>query len=278
MHGNCNNNGYVIAPFVMKTYQMVDNSNTDMLISWGRENNSFIVFNPLEFSRSLLPVYFKHNNFSSFVRQLNTYGFRKVDPDRWEFANEYFLRGQTHLLHNITRRKKRHHHDHNKSKHEVIDEDDDNEQIRAEISKLKQEKKSLETQLVTMNKRLEATERRPRQMMSFLCKVAQEPEILSRVMQEKEKRHVIMLGNDDKRRRVNVVGGNTYMGSSSSSMEDQCSPISSPDYVGTSYGGFPAVEPPLNGGGFGTVVDLENVLTTNPQPDPFSMLGGSFLS
>ncbi|KAA0061556.1 heat stress transcription factor C-1-like [Cucumis melo var. makuwa] len=157
-----------VAPFVLKTYQMVTDPTTDDLIGWSKGNNSFIVADPLELSRRILPSYFKHNNFSSFVRQLNTYGFKKVDPDKWEFASQWFLR-------------------------------DDDGEIAIEISKLKQEQRALELEVESMNKRIEATEKRPQQMMAFLSKIMDNPEILPRIILQN---HRVRRQLPSKRRRL----------------------------------------------------------------------------
>ena len=66
-----------IPPFVQKLSSFLDSGNTD-LIRWSDDGRSFIVLDEDEFARTLIPELFKHNNYASFVRQLNMYGFHKT--------------------------------------------------------------------------------------------------------------------------------------------------------------------------------------------------------
>ncbi|XP_048568386.1 heat stress transcription factor C-1a-like [Triticum urartu] len=182
------------APFVAKTYQMVSDPRTEALVRWGRDSNSFVVTDVAGFSELLLPCFFKHGNFSSFVRQLNSYGFRKVHPDRWEFAHESFLRGQTHLLPLIVRRKKKRgetscsslvgggeQHVMANIGEEVEEEEDDEgrEALLEEVRRLRQEQTAIGEQLAQMARRLQATERRSDRLMPFLARLDEDPNATS---------------------------------------------------------------------------------------------------
>ncbi|KAK6914001.1 Heat shock factor (HSF)-type, DNA-binding [Dillenia turbinata] len=209
-------------PFLNKTYEIVDDPNTDPIISWSKGFNSFVVWDVQALSISLLPNYFKHNNFSSFVRQLNTYGFRKIDPDRWEFANEDFIKGQRHLLKNIRRRKAP---NSPQSPHEVFDScvevgrfglDGEVDQLRrdrqvlmAELVGLRQQQQDTRAYLQALEQRLEGTERKQRQMMTFLAKAMRNPTFLQQLVQHNNIRQELEEVLNKKRRRPIEQGFST---------------------------------------------------------------------
>jgi heat shock transcription factor, other eukaryote len=82
------------------------------LIRWSDDGNSFVVLDEDEFAKTLIPELFKHNNYASFVRQLNMYGFHKKvglsdnsmraserkNKSPSEYSNPYFRRGHPDLL------------------------------------------------------------------------------------------------------------------------------------------------------------------------------------
>ncbi|KAG2171826.1 hypothetical protein INT43_008206 [Umbelopsis isabellina] len=103
------------AAFVNKLYRMLEDPEMQDLISWSPSGDLFSVANPTQFSKVVLPQYFKHNNWQSFVRQLNMYGFHKVndmihhsnitnESQAWEFRHPSFRRGGILELQNIKRK------------------------------------------------------------------------------------------------------------------------------------------------------------------------------
>src|SRR3546814_6087388 len=66
--------------FLRKTFHMINSAPHD-ICCWSDKGDTFVVKDPELFAAHVIPQFFKHNNFSSFVRQLNFYGFRKVKSD-----------------------------------------------------------------------------------------------------------------------------------------------------------------------------------------------------
>lgn len=52
-------------------YSIVNDSQTDHLICWTQQGDAIWIPDASAFSKAVLPRYFKHNNWQSFVRQLN---------------------------------------------------------------------------------------------------------------------------------------------------------------------------------------------------------------
>lgn len=146
-------------------------------------------------------------------------GFRKVDPDRWEFANESFLRGQKHLLKGIRRRKAPPNPSFQQNAFGVCVEvgrfglEGDIDQLRRdkqvlmmELVKLRQQQQNTRDHLQAMELRLQGTEQKQQQMMNFLARAMQNPTFLQQLVQQKDKRKQLEEAISKKRRRPIDLG------------------------------------------------------------------------
>lgn len=138
--------------FLRKTYSMIDTCNPD-IASWSTDGLAFYVKDPDRFATEVIPAYFKHSNFSSFVRQLNFYGFKKIKNSEtilikdeeseesrfWRFRRDKFQRGRPDLLVHIR-----------KTNHEQTAEKQEVDSLKYEVAQLKNALAAMRGELQSM--------------------------------------------------------------------------------------------------------------------------------
>ena len=94
--------------FLMQLYQILEDKNNEKIIHWGNDGKYFIIENLYDFTEKILPKYYNHSNYASFVRQLNKYNFHKlkITPNENAFQNSLFIKGQKNIISNILKKKK----------------------------------------------------------------------------------------------------------------------------------------------------------------------------
>jgi len=97
-----------VAPFLIKLFEIVSSPASDNLVCWSEYGDSFKIVDRSKFAQDVLPLYFKHDNLRSFIRQLNIYGFQRVPNasgrDRtMEFQHAMFTRNGIRNLKEIKR-------------------------------------------------------------------------------------------------------------------------------------------------------------------------------
>ncbi|CAD8049932.1 unnamed protein product [Paramecium sonneborni] len=94
-----------IPTFILKTFQMLEDQKNTNVISWTSQGTAFIVYNQILLEKEILQNFFKHSNYSSFVRQLNLYNFKKVKSKEGQiFKHKCFRKGLKSMLQFIKRK------------------------------------------------------------------------------------------------------------------------------------------------------------------------------
>lgn len=131
-----------------------------------------------------------------------------MNPEKWEFANEWFLRGQRHLLRTIRRRKTSPNIHQSASSRQaetgmgsscvevgrfgMVGEIDrlkrDKQVLMVELVKLRQHQQNTKAYLKAMEDKIKGAEVKQQQMMSFLAEAVRNPEFVEKIMQQRDMR------------------------------------------------------------------------------------------
>eukprot|EP00571_Detonula_confervacea_P003355 CAMPEP_0172325650 /NCGR_PEP_ID=MMETSP1058-20130122/54473_1 /TAXON_ID=83371 /ORGANISM="Detonula confervacea, Strain CCMP 353" /LENGTH=526 /DNA_ID=CAMNT_0013042241 /DNA_START=159 /DNA_END=1739 /DNA_ORIENTATION=+ len=96
-----------VPTFPAKMHAILTNPELADVVGWAPHGRSWRILKPRDFEIRVLPKYFEHSKFSSFVRQANGWGFRRMSQgyDKNAYYQEYFLRAMPWLCKKMRRPK-----------------------------------------------------------------------------------------------------------------------------------------------------------------------------
>jgi HSF-type DNA-binding len=102
------NRGGVTEPFPEKLHRMLEGVEREGLsdvVSFFSHGRAFAIHKPRRFVSEIMLRYFRQSRLTSFQRQLNLYGFRRITqgPDNGGYYHELFLKGRVGLCVNMKR-------------------------------------------------------------------------------------------------------------------------------------------------------------------------------
>ena len=81
-------------PFPLKLHQILSNPEFQECICWNPHGRSWRILKPPVFEQLVIPLYFRHAKYASFMRQVNGWGFKRIvsGNDHNSYYHELFLR------------------------------------------------------------------------------------------------------------------------------------------------------------------------------------------
>eukprot|EP00979_Chaetoceros_neogracilis_P008765 scaffold1965_cov214-Chaetoceros_neogracile.AAC.5 len=84
--------------FPAKLHRLLEENQHERIISWQPHGQCFLVHDRDEFVKNVMPKYFDQSKMPSFLRQLNVYGFKRLEQkglDKGGYYHRLFVRGNS---------------------------------------------------------------------------------------------------------------------------------------------------------------------------------------
>ena len=90
---------YKCATFLVKLHAILSRSDCQHIITWLPHGHSWRILQPMLLETKIIPLYFRYSNLSSFMRQVNGWGFQRL----YKNGNESSYHHKVRFLFSIMR-------------------------------------------------------------------------------------------------------------------------------------------------------------------------------